>query len=277
MTATFSPYWNRKRHLQQGWKFLSQLNLLADGQDRMDCVGDLQQSLESPRLQVDTLTIGTHLQMETTYDWSFTLTVTPCFDSYPQQCPKVADRVSRACAIQVFSPRSRALPPAPYVVEGGAGRVCLMKQIGADEVAAFCKERVQIYRAGEAADGDDRLVPDDIRTMSVKFTANGERRRGFRDTVDEFTVTEMEGFPYEPRTCLPYLQAIKSVAESTYGQHLAWRQQSRIPEGSRAVYEDEPLSHILDTAVTYDCLSVPNLACFELVVRCKQLIAEAHS
>ena len=67
-------------------------------------------------------------------------------------------------------------------------------------------------------------------TMAVKFIANGERRRGFRETVDEFTVTEMDGL-YEPRTCLPYLQAVKSVAESSYGQHLAWKQQCRIPEG----------------------------------------------
>ena len=161
--------------------------------------------------------------------------------------------------------------------DGGGGRVCLIKQVGADEVPKFCEERVQIYRDGEAADGDDRYVADDIRTMSVRFTAKGERRRGFKETVDEFTVTEMDGFPYEPRTCLPYLQAVKSVAESSYGQHLAWKQQSRIPEGSRAIYEDETLSHILGTAVTYDCLAVPNLACFELLVRRKQLIAEAHS
>ena len=33
---------------------------------------------------------------------------------------------------------------------------------------------------------------------------------------------------------------------------------------------------ILDTTITYDCLAVPNLARFELLVRRKQLIAEAH-
>ena len=34
--------------------------------------------------------------------------------------------------------------------------------------------------------------------------------------------------------------------------------------------------HILDTAISFDCLQVCNLACFELLVRRKQLIAEAH-
>ena len=69
---------------------------------------------------------------------------------------------------------------------------------------------------------------------------------------------------------------MRSVAESSYAQHLAWSQQTKILEGSRALYEDETLSHILDTAITYDCLCVPNLACFELLVRRKQLLAEAH-
>ena len=51
--------------------------------------------------------------MEITYDWSFTFTVTLCFYSYPEQRPKVADRVCRACATLVFSPRSWALPSCP--------------------------------------------------------------------------------------------------------------------------------------------------------------------
>ena len=36
------------------------------------------------------------------------------------------------------------------------------------------------------------------------------------------------------------------------------------------------LSSILDTALTYDGLAVSNLASFELLVRRKQLLAEAH-
>ncbi|CAE7218022.1 unnamed protein product, partial [Symbiodinium necroappetens] len=68
-----------------------------------------------------------------------------------------------------------------------------------------------------------------------------------------------------------------TIAESCYGQHLAWAQQSRIPEGSRAIYEDETLARIMDIAISYDSLNVCNLACFELLVRRRQLIAEAHS
>ena len=61
-------------------------------------------------------------------------------------------------------------------------------------------------------------------------------------------------------------------------QHLAWLQQSRIPDGSRASFEDEILSRILDAAISYDCLAVSNLASFEILARRKQLIAdEAHA
>ena len=87
----------------------------------------------------------------------------------------------------------------------------------------------------------------------------------------------MEGFPFEPRTCLEYLKAVTSLSESAYAQHLAWVQQARIPEGSRAIFEDEVLAQMLDVAVSFDCLNVANLASFELLVRRRQLIADAHA
>ena len=59
-------------------------------------------------------------------------------------------------------------------------------------------------------------------------------------------------------------------------QHLAWVQQARIPEGDRAIYEDELLSRVIDMAVKYDCLNIVNLASFEMIIRRKQLLAEAH-
>lgn len=156
-------------------------------------------------------------------------------------------------------------------------RVCLIQQIDPENLGSFCEQRVQLARASEALEGDDRCAADDLRTMSVKYTANGERFRSFREAVGEMTQTEMADFPYEPRTCLPYLQAVTTVAESSFAHHLAWLQQAKIPEGARASYEDETLSQILDTAICYDSLAVSNLACFEILVRRKQLIAEAHA
>lgn len=159
----------------------------------------------------------------------------------------------------------------------GSTRACLIKSIQADELDAFCQERVQLARETEALAGDDRSASDDIRTMAVQYTMNGERKRNIKDSIGEMAEVELEDFPYEPRTCHEYLQAVSTVAESCFSQHLAWVQQAGIPSGSRAIFEDEVLSQILDIAISYDALCVCNLASFELLVRRKQLLAEAHS
>ena len=53
-------------------------------------------------------------------------------------------------------------------------------------------------------------------------------------------------------------------------------QSARIPEGDRAVFEDEVLSKVLDAAIKFDRLNIYNSLAFEMVVRKKQLLREAH-
>lgn len=161
--------------------------------------------------------------------------------------------------------------------QAGVSRVVLVKNIQVEDLASFCEERIQLARSSEAVAGEDTAAADDLRTRSIKYLANGDRRRLFSESVGEMSSVEMEDFPYAPRTCSEYLQAISAVAESAFSQHLAWVQQSKIPEGSRAIYEDQVLAQILDTAISFDCLQVSNLASFELLVRRRQLLAEAHS
>ena len=50
----------------------------------------------------------------------------------------------------------------------------------------------------------------------------------------------------------------------------------KIPDGDRSLYEDEVISRACDLALRYDNLNITNLASFELLIRRKQLIAEAH-
>ena len=49
-----------------------------------------------------------------------------------------------------------------------------------------------------------------------------------------------------------------------------------ILEGSRSIHEDEVLARVLDTAIMYDGFNIANLAAFELIVRRKQRMSEAH-
>ena len=125
--------------------------------------------------------------------------------------------------------------------------------------------------------GDDRVAGDDARTLSIKYGANGERSRAFKESVQEMRVVDFDDFPFVPRTCCDYLKAVSNVAESCLAQHTMWVSQSGIPSGDRSIYEDDCLSRMIDLAVKFDGLNITNLACFELAVRRKQLIAEAHS
>ena len=115
-----------------------------------------------------------------------------------------------------------------------------------------------------------------MRTLSIQYGANGERSRNFRKSVEEMRQVEFDDFPLSLRTCQSYLKAVAEVGECCYAQHLAWVQQSKIPEGDRAIYEDEVLSKVIDSAIRYDGLNIINLSSFELIVRRKQLLAEAH-
>ena len=160
---------------------------------------------------------------------------------------------------------------------GGVQRVVLVKKVADNHLGTFCDERIALARSSDSVEGDDRSAAEDVRTMSITFNANGERMRSFRESVGDFVQVEFEDFPLQPRTCLEYLRAVTSVSEGCYSQHLAWIQQAKIPDNNRAIHEDEVLARILDTCVTYDCLNPVNLACMELVVRRRQLIAQAHA
>ena len=154
--------------------------------------------------------------------------------------------------------------------------VVLVAKVRSSDLEAFCDERIRLARESLSCKGDDTVAADDVRTLSILYGANGERNRNFRDSVKEMKQVEFDDFPLSLRTCQSYLKAVGEMSECCYAQHLAWVQQSKIPEGDRAVYEDEVLSKVVDTAIRYDGLNVVNLACFELIVRRKQLLAEAH-
>ena len=145
-----------------------------------------------------------------------------------------------------------------------------------DDLGEVCEALIKGARAMEAKHGEDQISADDVRTLSIKYGPNGERSRTFRESVQEMQQCHFDEFPLEPRTCLEYLRAVAEIAESCYGQHLAWAQQSKIPEGDRAIFEDEVLSKVLDAAIKFDGYNVSNSLAFELIVRRKQLLCEAH-
>lgn len=160
---------------------------------------------------------------------------------------------------------------------GGVNRTVLVKKVSPDDLGSFCDERIKLARSSEGLEGEDQIAAEDVRTMSIQYNGNGERMRSFKESVGDMTQCAFEDFPLEPRTCLDYLRAVGSLSESCYGQHLAWVQQAKIPDGNRAIHEDEVLARVMDACIMYDCLNPANLACMELVARRRQLIAQAHA
>lgn len=160
---------------------------------------------------------------------------------------------------------------------GQASQIVVIKRMKEEDIPSFCEERVQALRSIEASAGEDKTVADDVRTLEVRYGANGERLRTFRESIKEFQQVEFLDFPLTPRTTLDYCRAIAAVSESAVAQHHMWVGASRIQEGDRSIYEDETLARVLDAAITYDSLDVSNLCCMELVVRRRQLIADAHA
>ena len=159
----------------------------------------------------------------------------------------------------------------------GQQRAVLVKRVPPEDLSSFCDARIKLARSSESLQGEDQVAAEDVRTMSVQYNANGERMRGFKDSIGEMVQCSFEDFPLEPPTCLEYLRAVGTISESCYGQHLAWVQQAKIPDSNRAIHEDELLARVLDACIMYDCLNPANLACMELIARRRQLIAQAHS
>lgn len=182
----------------------------------------------------------------------------------------------------------RVQPPAGHAISGDWGlmditskdnvtRPTLIHRLSESDVPVFCDERVRLARLTEGLEGDDRVAGEDVRTLAVKYGMGGERLRNFRESTQEMIMVEFEDFPLQPRTALEYCKAVASISESATAQHHMWLGGARLADGDRSAYEDEVLARVIDLAVCYDGLNIANLASMELVVRRRQLIAEAHN
>ena len=82
---------------------------------------------------------------------------------------------------------------------------------------------------------------EDARTLPVLFDAQGLRSRPFAEAVSLMTEDSLPGgFDLQgPRTALPLLKSMVGLGGSPEASHLEWVRNSKVPDGDRAVYEDE--------------------------------------
>lgn len=137
--------------------------------------------------------------------------------------------------------------------------------------AIFAKKML----AAEAA----RVANDDLRTLPVKFDAEGTRRREFSSAVEKMSGEEPAGGGLQlsgPATCLKMMKAMRDQSFTPITYHEFWLRSGDIPRGDRSIYEHECLSRILEAMACVDQLNLPALQGAELMCRRLQVIREAH-
>jgi hypothetical protein len=120
-----------------------------------------------------------------------------------------------------------------------APRPVLVMDIAIADPSGLYEEPFAWYRSA----GNDLSVSEDVGTLHIKFALDGSRSRTFRESGQEMAVVESDDFPLVLRTTQAYVKEVCRMAEFCQSQHLGWVQRSRIPDGVRAIVEDEPLSH----------------------------------
>ena len=123
---------------------------------------------------------------------------------------------------------------------------------------------VGTYESDTPGEKDDEA---DLRTLAIFYDQRGDRARDFSSSTQEFTETDFEAWPMAPRTCLWLLRAIKQQGYTPGARHVWWKQSLGLATSDPGVEEHVVLSDILETAVQFDALNVPELLCFEMVAR----------
>ena len=132
--------------------------------------------------------------------------------------------------------------------------------------------------AAKLASGIAELnMTPDARVCSIRYGVDGVRYRDFREAIPLMEVSQFTDFPLTgPRSAHWLMTTIAQTSSGPLARHSRWTAESGVSMTDRSRYEHEILSRILETAVTYDCLNVTNLACLEIAGRRLQLLEESH-
>ena len=128
---------------------------------------------------------------------------------------------------------------------------------------------------GEDEEGGD--INLDARVLSVQRTAGGERRRNFKDAVEELVESEWEGWPvHGPRTFMWCCRFIVEFALHPLAHHTRFVQLAQISQNDPGAQEHELAMRVIEYSITFDQLQGGELACLEVMARRAQLIELRH-
>ena len=112
----------------------------------------------------------------------------------------------------------------------------------------------------EEAEGDSRILGIHRK--------HGKRNLALHDAAQLFTEEKFDDWPFAPpRAALEYLEAVRDGPGSMVVYESEWRQDSGVGDGTAALHEHGNNTEVLRLAHQVDQLNIPNLACFEQLIR----------
>ena len=190
----------------------------------------------------------------------------------------MGELVDAGAGVGVLPPGVPESPDGRHaLVPVGATWVRVERLAGRDVIAPWISDRMKVLRRMRAESEDDDDDDEDVRTIHVRYTADGERHFPFHEAVTHMFETEMVDFAVQgPRTTLWRLRAVARSGGGPISRHFRWVREAEIPAGDRSIYEHAVYSRALEHRACFDGLNLPNLALVETLVRRLQLIEEAH-
>jgi len=124
----------------------------------------------------------------------------------------------------------------------------------------------------------DILGGGDLRTLPVRYNANGERFRSITDAVTKFSSTSFADWKIKgPRTANWPLEQMALQGDTPLQRHFWWRSILRLQAGDHGVDDHYFLSELFEFACSYDQLNIGELLIFEAIARRYQLWEETYS
>jgi hypothetical protein len=106
----------------------------------------------------------------------------------------------------------------------------------------------------------------------VRYDTLGKRRRDYREAVEKLSESTWDDWEINgPRTVLWVARFCLEKGQSPMGMHAWWKNVTKLTTADAGVMMHETAYKILHTALTYDQLSVSELACFEVLARTIQM------
>ncbi|CAK0838714.1 unnamed protein product [Prorocentrum cordatum] len=163
------------------------------------------------------------------------------------------DHFGKEVPVEVLEDDQRFVSLGTLGVVDWLGEKRLAEGVAADNVDEWRQKR-------EETESDSRILGIHRK--------HGKRNLALHDAVQLFTEDSFEDWPFPPpRASLEYLESIRDGPGSMVVYESEWRQDSGVGDGTAALHEHRNNAEVLRLAHQVDQLNIPNLACFEQLVR----------